>query len=268
MRLLLDVLLIEGTTTARMTSLNDRGEEVTVLYVSRTDAKRLKNLLEQKGLLNKDFRMAPAATSEEWKDCIAVPIIKDSLEILNLDGVLGCGVQFCPYSSSLLGKHLQRTPRKQKGDSSSRTLVQLALWNTCEAFRSRSASSLTKEKIWEIIQTLNIAVCPRNLELLGDDDTLVIHRRAFDLQDGDFQHLVHEAGCQTEDSQKEFMSELWKQLAAVYKSPRVVRKGQVDPDSGIRESGYLLLWPYSGVPDQTGKLSPVCKCYVCLCMSS
>jgi len=243
------------TTTGRMASAtpNEQGEEVTVLYVSRTDAKRLKNLLEQRDLLNKDFRMAPA-TSEEWQDYIAVPIIKDSFEVRNFDGIRGEGSEFCRYSSSLLGNHLQRRPRKQKGDpSTSHTLVQLALWNTAESFRSQSPSNLTKETAWRRIKSLDIAVCPRNLELLGDDNTLVIHRRAFNLQDETFRQLVHGAGCQTEDAQKEFMFELWKQLATVYKSPRVVKKGEVHPDSSVRESGYRLLWPLSGVPDQTGK---------------
>jgi hypothetical protein len=36
-------------------------------------------------------------------------------------------------------------------------------------------------------------------------------------------------------------------------SPRLVREGEVDPDNGVRESGYRLLSPFNGIPDKNGK---------------
>lgn len=39
------------------------------------------------------------------------------------------------------------------------------------------------------------------------------------------------------------MKELWSQVAIAYKCPRILRKGGVDPNSRIRQTGYRLLWP-------------------------
>lgn len=40
-----------------------------------------------------------------------------------------------------------------------------------------------------------------------------------------------------------FLMRLWEALASLHQCHRVVRKGRVDPNSGVRESGYKILWP-------------------------
>ena len=35
-----------------------------------------------------------------------------------------------------------------------------------------------------------------------------------------------------------------------------MRRGRIAPSSGIRESNYYLLWPFDGVPVETGPGSP------------
>lgn len=226
----------------------DRGEDVGVLYVLKRNAKKVKNDLEKEGMLNKDFRMMEGV-GDEWKECIAVPIIEDSSKRYSSDDVMGYGRKFCPYSTSLLGNHQQRTPRTGENSiTSGLTMVQRALLSTADSFGPRlpEDDSLTK-----VVQSLSLALCPKKLEMLGDDNTLVIPRKAFDGKDDTFREFVLQAGC-SENRVDEFLQELWKQLAAYYKIPRVVRKGEIDPESAVRVSGYRLLWPYTGIPETTG----------------
>ena len=49
--------------------------------------------------------------------------------------------------------------------------------------------------------------------------------------------------CETVGQCQRFLDDhLWRHLAHVYGSPRVVRRGEVDPNSGVRHSGFRLLW--------------------------
>jgi hypothetical protein len=231
----------------------DRGEDVGVLYVLKRNAKKVKNDLEEEGILNKDFRMNEGVG--DWKECIAVPIIEDSSKSYSSDDVMGYGRQLCPYSTSLLGNHQQRRPRTDgKTTISSLTMVQRALLSTADSFHPRSPDD---DSLTNVIQSLGLALCPKTLEMLGDDKTLVIPLKAFDGKDSTFREFVLQAGC-SENRVDEFVQELWKQLAAYYKISRVVRKGEIDPESGVRQSGYRLLWPYSGIPETTG----MCCCIV------
>jgi hypothetical protein len=230
-----------------MLSIN-RGEDVGVLYVLKRNAKKVKNDLEEEGILNKDFRMMEGV-GDEWKECIAVPIIEDSSKSYSSNDVMGHGRQLCPYSTSLLGNHQQRTPRTgEKPTASSLTMLQRALLSTADIFHPRSPEddSLTK-----VVQSLSLTLCPKKLEMVGDDNTLVIPRKAFDGKDDTFREFILQAGC-SENRVDEFLQELWKQLAAYYKVPRVVRKGEIDAESPVRVSGYRLLWPYSGIAQATG----------------
>jgi hypothetical protein len=224
------------------------GEDVRVLYVLKRNAKKVKNDLEEEGILNKDFRMMEGV-GDEWKECIAVPIIEDPSKSYSSDDVMGYGRQLCPYSTSLLGNHQQRRPRTGgETTTSNLTMVQRALLSTADSFRPRSPED---DPLTNAVQSLRLALCPKSLEMLGDDNTLVIPRKAFDTKDNTFREFVLQAGC-SENRVDEFLPELWKQLATYYKSSRVVRKGEIDPESGVRESGYRLLWPYSGIPERTG----------------
>jgi hypothetical protein len=230
-----------------MLSIN-RGEDVGVLYVLKRNAKKVKNDLEEEGMLNKDFRMM-GGVGDEWKECIAVPIIDDPSKSYSSDDIMGYGRQLCPYSTSLLGNHQQRTPRTgEKTTTSSLTMLQRALLSTADSFHPRSPED---DSLTSIVQSLSLALCPKKLEMVGDDNTLVIPRNAFDGKDDTFREFILQAGC-SENRVDEFLQELWKQLAMYYKTPRVVRKGVIDAESPVRVSGYRLLWPHSGVPETTG----------------
>lgn len=197
-----------------------------VVLVEKRDAKAVKQLLEKEGCLNKDFRMTPCG------DLIAIPL-RAGVNLSNSnqwgDKIVRTGEHECPYSTAKLGNN-----RLSVDDNLTRP--QQALWNW-----------LNKDvQVKEQILALDIQVCPKKLEVLGDDGTLIISRKAFSLQNEAFKSMVG-------DNQ---IDQLWKQLAHDYKSPRVARRGDIDPDSPIRESGHELMWPIQGIPEQTGPGSP------------
>ena len=82
---------------------------------------------------------------------------------------------------------------------------------------------------------------PPKLEIMGDDRTLVIPFRALNAaSDASFEKIIQYAIG--ENNQEEFMPLLWKMLADSHRSQRVVRRGEVDPNSKVRESGHSILW--------------------------
>jgi hypothetical protein len=224
-------------------------EEVKVVYVSKRDAKLVKSHLEAKGKLNKSFRMLPA-TSSERKDCIAIPYLREESApefIENLDSalVLGFGTQLCPYSSAVLGSNRQARVSSDKS-APTLTLVQQALWGALIDEKTLA----TKEEILQRILTLNRTICPRKLELVGDDNTVVLPKKtALDANEDTFKDFLTQCGIQ---NTSEFSRRLWEALASRFESSRVVRKGKVDPESSVRESGVVLLWPFDGVSTETG----------------
>jgi Met-10+ like-protein len=210
--------------------------------------------------------------------------VDDRTRNLLLD-VEGWGWLYCPYSTSYLGNHVHRTPGKMPCYDSDDdivhqlTLVQNALLQaiqaTCaSAFGSQSNSQavLDRDECCNKIQQLSIGACPHNIEMLGDDNTLVIPRKALDDQHDDaFRNLLAgynitndnsdsngdrssssssegtESNGSSQPTINKFYTELWRILGKLYNSSRVVRKGEVDPNSAVRQSGYVLLWPVSKV---------------------
>jgi tRNA G37 N-methylase Trm5 len=236
---------------------------------------------------------------------------------LSIEGVLGTGYQKCPPSSSRLGNHHHHHPNisniaartsstfcqsSRSGNSNScrgLSLVEQCLYAAAKSMihqqqqlqlqpslssQEERRTVMTMMMLVESIQRLQPFVCPRRLETLGDDRTIVIPQRAFaffrnsdkdpskhfdnensnvDVVGGVFEtwfqdHVLTSrrqassanaanaatptarTSCQEES---EFLQELWKQLAMKHNSPRIVRKGGVDPNSRIRHSGYQILWP-------------------------
>lgn len=223
-----------------------------VLYVLKRNAKPAKNALEEAKLLNKNFRMAPPDPSVaglNLEDCISIPVVKE------FDGsVLGSwnyfvqssGVQICPYSSSVLGSGRQVSGTSNMGDEDL-TLVQQAILETLLSFLSTAQTS--QGQLRKQIRSLEPTVCPKKLEIFGDDRTLVIPPHAF--QGDEFEFMI----CANEQELRPSRTNsLWKHLAEAHHSPRVARRGTVDKESSIRQSGHRLLWPFSGIPDETGKL--------------
>lgn len=227
-----------------------RGEVVRVLYVAKQDAKRIKTILEEHQILNKDFRLQKR---EHDQTLLAVPILEDcdlsELEVPELL-VREEGRQFCLYSTSMLGNHQHRKAKRRNNHILtttddhllSMTLVQRALWKT---MKNRTEWRAKDDRcLLELISQLPVQLCPRTVELLGDDSTVVLNRGAFDPQNHQFEQLVKSEELESSSS---FFEQLWENLAQLYQSKRVVRKGPIDPNSPIRESGYRLLWVHSSI---------------------
>ena len=207
------------------TGMTSKSGCTSVVYVEKRDAKFVKESLEKEEYLNRDFRMIRS------EDLIAIPI---KSEVYNERGewgnkILRTGEHECPYSTAKLGN----SRLSVEGDL---TRVQQSLWNWFKK----------DESVKEKLLSLDVQVCPKKLELFGDDRTLIIPRKAFSLKNESFRSLAGDAN----------LDELWQHLAQVYGSPRVAKKGDIDPDSPIRESGHELLWPVHGKPDTTGPGSP------------
>lgn len=230
-----------------MSACSPDGAAVRVLYVLRPNAKIVKVLLEKKGLLHRQFRMTQPKPADSQDDsirdgCIAIPVTEECLTGSPM--VVATGTQYCPYSSAFLGSH------KGKRDSPTlspllTTPVQQALVTALLKCSQQEPSAQIKDEMIERIQHLSTTVCPKKLEIIGDDRTLVIPRRAFREDDDSFASLLAL-------NERLNWSKFWEEFASALNSPRIARRGDIDPDSSIRESGHRLLWPNSGQPEETG----------------
>lgn len=240
-------------------STTDQGDTVNVLYVNRQDAKAVKVALEKKGYLNKQFRMTTAQPSDnslqDAETFIAIPI---TIECLDTEGswtqyVVSKGKQYCSYSSSFFASHKNKQIHSDSSSSTSEltTHIQQALLSALiQCSPQQQVSEEVKIELVRRIQDLSIKTCPKKLEVIGDDRTLVIPRTAFRAEDDEtFASLLALVGDSDESS---FHHCFWKYFASAMGAPRVVRRGDIDPESSIRESGHRLLWPHSGQPEETG----------------
>lgn len=242
------------------------GEEVHVLFFDKIDAKNIKNKLEENGFLNKEFRMTTCSSNELYIGCIAAPLVLDVDEsiinslFLETNVIRGFGIQFCPYSTSSLGNHttVRSLTRKQTpSDKASITLVQSGIMKAFSEFLnqnkivvniSRNISDILIE-IEENLLELNQISCPKTLQYLGDDKTLILPLKSFDIERdvavGSFISSSLQK-CMTDSDHKncvEFVNcYLWKSLAYTFSSSRVVRRGEINPNSKIRLSEYKILW--------------------------
>lgn len=233
------------------------GEVVPVIYVARQDAKKLKSFLEFNRLMNKDFRMTKPARSMEMngkclETFIAIPVLSACTKSL-LAGfsIEGSGEQFCPYSTAMLGN--QAMSRKKRFQNLSP--VQRAFLNFSRRY---SGTEIDEKMLLQSILAFPRNVCPLSLELFGDDRSLVIPKQAlnpaFDKTFSDWIKKLWEAGNEGPGSSEQssfhnLLPELWKELSVVYKSPRIFRRGLVDPNSRIRRSGFTMVWPSVNLND-------------------
>jgi len=207
------------------------GEVTQVVYVLQRHAKSVKTAMEQDGLLDTRFRMTRGKCGGE--ECIAIPIKARPVNASAM--IIHHGRQVCPYSTSKLGNNKLQLKNNQ-------TLVQQGLLNYLITLHSQRASSCAdewQETCFNKILELDIRICPRKLEFIGDDRTLVIPRHAFDVNHKDFADLLQH----TQD-----LHLLWESLAKVHNAPRVVRRGEIDPNSSVRASGHVILWPACDLP--------------------
>jgi tRNA G37 N-methylase Trm5 len=199
-----------------------KGEVTKVVYVLKRHAKTVKTSLEQNELLDTRFRMTPA----EAQDCIAIPVTALPEHISAM--ILDYGRQVCLYSTAKLGNNKTQLPV-----ANDLTLVQQGLLNYLVEQATFLGAPIddddSKGALIKKIQELDVRFCPRKLEFIGDDRTLVIPTHAFDSKKDAIDVTNHDL--------------LWSILAQVHHAPRVVRRGKIDPNSSIRESGHTILWP-------------------------
>ncbi|KAL7463961.1 hypothetical protein ACHAXS_004312 [Conticribra weissflogii] len=200
--------------------------------------------------------------------------------------IAASGLQKCPLSTSMGNKNLVsvahttcKSSKTINQSSSSLSNVQYALVETlmCGELNSCSNESLRREAVEKSVKSLCNRTCPKKLEVIGDDRTLVIPHWAFQLEqesyhgndtkgeasfekrNTEFYNLLLRtyteennptATCSGGFNEKHFttkffniQSMLWENLAKFHKCKRVVRRGDIDPESGVRESGHRMLWP-------------------------
>ena len=192
------------------------------------------------------------------------------------------GRQLCPFSSSAMGNQNQamisrlvqeNAIEKSKEDNHAAAKI-INLTNiqcvVVEALVDYYSENIKKgdntldqkelasfqEMVKTTVSSLSIKTCPKKLEVMGDDRTLVVPSTAFLLQKqettNDFHQLLISTSNQIHNDCPDrtdhstickIQEKLWKNLASLYQSPRVVRRGDIDPESGVRESGHRILWP-------------------------
>jgi hypothetical protein len=255
--------------------------KTSVLYVQRRDAKMIKSHLEDNSQLDKRFRMVPTnsdaiiqgsqrGNGEETMSqvisgqCIAVPVTQTC--ITNLDEyswaerVVGTGLHYCPFSTSMGNSNRESSAEAYSSNAapSSQSFKSLndvqhalveALISCC--LRTDASSEVTDlhQSIITSVLSLSALTCPKKLEVMGDDRTLVVPRWSFYLpQNNDYEAILdtrkgadefHQLLFQykVQNGEQQFQSKLWETLARTHRSPRVVRRGDIDPESGVRESG-------------------------------
>mmetsp|Transcript_29015 Transcript_29015/g.56090 ORF Transcript_29015/g.56090 Transcript_29015/m.56090 type:complete len:634 (-) Transcript_29015:42-1943(-) len=197
------------------------------------------------------------------------------------------GLQKCPLSTSMGNKNHQpvapitsKSSNATNEPSSSLSSVQYALVETLVTFSKFNQccnESLYREVFEKSVKSLSNRTCPKKLEVIGDDRTLVVPHWAFQLE-RDFHHassIIGEPNFQEgktefynllrrtqtgennptatplgEPDQRHSISKffsiqslLWANLAKIHSCTRVARRGDIDPESGVRESGHRILWP-------------------------
>lgn len=207
--------------------------------------------------------------------CIAVPVLQSCIDKLHQypwsTQIVGAGVHYCPFSTSMGNSNRVSYSHVQDTNGTSND-VQRALAdalflysssgssteNGCRTTRTKQGSlhsCHTKTQTVKAVLALSNIVCPKKLEIIGDDRTLVVPRWSLYLMERsdskilaekrkgehEFLELLLKYGIQSESDQMTFQSLLWKNLAATYRSSRVVRRGDIDPESGVRESGRYRL---------------------------
>jgi hypothetical protein len=170
--------------------------------------------------------------------------------------ILGSANQMCPYSSSALGnikgqvltasalRGNDRSIECNIGDNVVKTVLYQALLQCGDFVRTTD-----KEKICKLIQGLPDRTIPQRLELMGDvgdDRTLVIPNRALNMATDEvfqgFMEKIFRGQKQPENNTDDCMTTFWRTLAEMYHARRVVRRGEICPDSKVRQSGHSILW--------------------------
>lgn len=203
------------------TNIRMEGEMVPVVLVEKRHTKVVKDRLKSLSQLNKDFRVVSLENGTA-----AIPFLGERLQIRGWPEVDGFDDRVCMYSSSKLGNHRTKT-------SDSLNLLQNALLKVILA----SNPTINRDRCLERIQRLDRKTCPNKVEFLGDDNSVVLPRGAFN-----FTPSTPFSNFLTALSADLRQEHLWRTIGQLHGSPRVIRRGEIKPDSGIRESHYKVLW--------------------------
>jgi len=231
--------------------------KVPVVYALKRNAKRAKTALDEAGFLDKNFRMVPA---EADPNTIALPVTKSFVMNNFLEEILiGEGQQFCPFSTKVMGNHLATTNRNLRTNL---TTVQQAILHTIGALSDRVLDITDEDVIQSTLkrfEDLGPTIYPSKLEIFGDDRTVVVPPSAFDGEEfwRCMESLV--AGDESSmgtDERERIRNGFWKDLSDFHGSSRIARRGTIDPESSVRHSGHRLVYPYQGIPHETGPGSP------------
>lgn len=220
----------------------------------------------------------PAPVTDENKSTFSPPnSIKDLID--------GMDYQWCPYSTKMLGSQRRLIIGTSSGRSIEQqdlSLIQLAILNMTVPTTTSSSSSSTStattntfqqqlsDELVQQVMDLDPIICPRRLEIFGDDRTVVIPPGAFigevfmgmlrktkmktSLDDDKDENVDDNNDSNYETNRRDdiVLQDFWKRLAWAHQSTRIVRKGGIDRTSRIRASGSTLVWPYEGIPDMSG----------------
>lgn len=164
----------------------------------------------------------------------------DHKTMLNM--FIGHAKQKCLYSSTVMGDAVKRA---KLASNSSFDVVKNALVNTVLDFELQQKQKSNLEDwnrmVNDRVGSLSRISAPPKLEIMGDDRTLVIPFRALNLETDDaFEGMIRNIVGSAR--MNDFMNSLWGKLATLFRSKRVVRRGEISPDSKVRESGHSILW--------------------------
>lgn len=242
-----------------------------VCVTEKRHAKIVKSAFEKEGALDKSFRLCNIDDSYEVKlmqeEClsncdvlqesskyIALPIHKEKIgsflknkagssELQDAIGLIqSYGVQLCRFSSAVMGNSQRQLSLTANNDLNAIQNIVLQTIAKNEALIQQRCVGLGT-KIENMVRALSKVDAPPKLEMMGDDRTLVIPYQSLNVNTkSPFQLLVYELFGTASNEQSLFLSSLWEELARLYRSQRVVRRGEIDPNSKVRESGHCILW--------------------------
>ena len=213
---------------------------------------------------------------DDIKDCIAIPVTAECIDFMKNDDddnladvqkiIVRYGEYSCPYSTAMLGNNNKNMMKNNNKSSielssslvSSLTHLQYALVETLTTLSSGKDMNAIRNEIEERVRKLSKRICPTKLEVIGDDRTLVIPRFALCVNspNDEFYKMLYptiklvatnEGDVLNSNNERKYMfsiqSHLWGVLASIYNTQRIVRRGDIDPESGVRESGHRILYP-------------------------
>ena len=171
-----------------------------------------------------------------------------------LDRVIRLDADICPGGKGITGSHQNINTRKQKSKSTAleifgddRTIV-----IPPNVFRSSNNAFLSiLREVWEKKQKHNSNNNHQRQQLeqqryqvsantfLPNNDDDEISNNNINKKNSDRKGIVEDDGDNDDDV---MYDDFWRRLALAHNSHRIVRRGGVDPNSKIRESGHRLVW--------------------------